>query len=717
VSAPEIVRVADVDQITAFAQKLPVFPCARTTKRPCVKALIDGSKFGPEHGCNSATRDPETIRQWWGEWPDSLVAVPMGSPSGGLVAIDYDTYKNDPASANWWQEHAAALMSARIHQSGRGGKHYLFQTTTRVKSVNGPTLGGIQRKAIDVKADGGYIIWWPFHGRAIIQGEGGFPPLPAGLLDEVFHVERATPPAPTPAKWQADKSVILTALSYVPADCDRNEWLKTGLELHHHSEGAEDGFTLFHQWSKGDYSASGETPGSYEGEASCRKVWNHASVSRGGGVAVRGIGGLFRRAEAFGYRQPRRRDAAHSVRGPDNFDPGPVPVPGIDFDADTGETSFTADGVKAGARERRRNQDRPSLPPALIDRAPSMATVVQKATEELPWIYIDRIPAGAFLIVARPKLGKSWFVLQLCMYAAMGRDFLGFLSNGAVESLGFFSEDDTARIKSRRASLDLEAPQGMHTFTSEEIANYATRYSGQMTFPQFLESYLEQYPSIKVVIVDTESECLRMWDGENAGSQERSVTKKDYADVSTFSKIAMRRGVFIGLVNHTRKSRGGAGGHYEDPHEMINRTNTANAGASGSIVFDQPGFNPEEEGPGSKIVRMSLRGRDIKGDHAFALEMMNGGRFENRGEWSEHRATAAETEVLDNLIELHTDTPSEWHTAKDLGSWMEKKPDAVRKVLQRMMKRDSVGSRVYRGWRVMLKRGKGISITKVDGTP
>lgn len=710
-SAPEIVRVANVDAIIAFAQKLPVFPCARSTKKPLVIKDREGNHvFGPEHGCNSATRDADTISAWWGEWPDALVGVPMGAASGGLVAIDFDEYKQHPASANWMQEHTAQLMSARIHRTVRGGKHYLFKTGQRVKSVNGPTLGGLKRDAIDIKAEGGYIIWWPFHGGEIVQGEGDFPPLPVGLLEDVFHVEHSKPArqATTSAKWREDRGLLVAALSHIPASIDRNEWRNTGFELHHHSGGSEDGFQLFHLWSMGALTGE-DSPAGYEGEADCRKLWDHANVSRGTS-AVRGIGGLFVRAQRYGYRQPSKRDQ-QAAR---------PPLPGLDFDNETGVV-FNADSVKEGARERRRQQqERPALPADIeIDEAPSIGAVMGETVEERPWLFESYIPAGAFLIVARPKLGKSWWSLQLCMHAAAGADFLSFKSLGPVGSLYFCSEDDHARIQSRVRSMDLPfdlARLPMKLLARENLERYAQKYAGQMTFAQFLDMYLEKYPQIKLVIIDTESVCMRVWDGENAGSQERSVTKKDYADVDTFSKIALRRGVFIGLVNHTRKARSNSQG-FEDPHEMINRTNTANAGAAGSFVFDQPTRLPEQANAG-KVLRMSVRGRDVLGDHEFAVEQVKGGAFEFRGAWDEYSASAAEAEALDALIEIQLDSPSEWHTAKDVAEWLGKNVEAVRKVFQRMVRKDgqNPAPRSYRGWRVTVKRGKGVSISKIEPT-
>src|SRR5438128_2625324 len=55
-----------------------VFPCHPDTKRPVV-----------EHGLKDATRDEQTIRQWWKRWPGAMIGVRTGELSG-IWVIDLD---------------------------------------------------------------------------------------------------------------------------------------------------------------------------------------------------------------------------------------------------------------------------------------------------------------------------------------------------------------------------------------------------------------------------------------------------------------------------------------------------------------------------------------------------------------------------------------------------------------------------------------------------
>jgi KaiC/GvpD/RAD55 family RecA-like ATPase len=166
--------LADISAIQSFARTgAPVFPCD-SAKRPLTP-----------NGFHDASRDPERIRAWWTRWPGALVGVPMGSVSG-LVCIDYDSYKNDPASRDWFEANADALQIARIHGTQRVGRHYVYRTPegARIRNQAGAVLDGKKRAAIDVRGDGGYIIWWPLHGLPVTNDRA--PELPQALLEQIL---------------------------------------------------------------------------------------------------------------------------------------------------------------------------------------------------------------------------------------------------------------------------------------------------------------------------------------------------------------------------------------------------------------------------------------------------------------------------------------------------------------------------------------------------
>ena len=226
--------LADVERIVALARRLPVFPCG-PDKRPRIA-----------RGFHAATQDEQQIRAWWRQWPDALVGVPTGQTTN-LVVVDYDAPKANQATNQWMLDHTELLTGTRVHVTPRGGRHYLFRSTERFMTGVDIVLGGSPRRGIDLRANGGYIIWWPAHLAGSSDGETAAP-LPAGLIDERrFDAVRDMAPLPsaTPASWNADRPRAVLALQHLSPDGYEN-WIRAGMAVHAASAGSDEGFALWH---------------------------------------------------------------------------------------------------------------------------------------------------------------------------------------------------------------------------------------------------------------------------------------------------------------------------------------------------------------------------------------------------------------------------------------------------------------------------------------
>ena len=203
--------IADVDRIVAFAKRFSIFPC-----RARIETITDNGRTRTYHpksplthnGFHAATQEPTEIRAWWRQWPEALVGVPTGQASG-LVVLDYDPDKATQATHEWMAEHTDLLCSSRAHKTARNGLHYLFASTDRYQTGTDLLLNGSPRKGIDLRANGGYVIWWPLHGGEVIGDS--IAPVPAGLIDERrFDAERDLAPLPTgsPRAWRAERDRV-----------------------------------------------------------------------------------------------------------------------------------------------------------------------------------------------------------------------------------------------------------------------------------------------------------------------------------------------------------------------------------------------------------------------------------------------------------------------------------------------------------------------------
>lgn len=117
---------------------VPVFPC-KATKDPYIRG-----------GFRRATTDVDTINKWWSRWPSARIGVPTGAATGFLV-VDID-----PDGKRWYSENKSRLSAGLVHRTQRGRHLFFKMFNPKVRCSPGRIA-----KGVDVRAEGGYVIWWP----------------------------------------------------------------------------------------------------------------------------------------------------------------------------------------------------------------------------------------------------------------------------------------------------------------------------------------------------------------------------------------------------------------------------------------------------------------------------------------------------------------------------------------------------------------------------
>jgi hypothetical protein len=315
----------------------------------------------------------------------------------------------------------------------------------------------------------------------------------------------------------------------------------------------------------------------------------------------------------------------------------------------------------------------------------------------------DWLFPGAWVLVGRPKIGKSWLQLQLMLAIAEGSTFLGYQCAQA-ECLALFGEDDNQRIKERMATLGVATvPDGCHVFNRERLIKLADKYGEEMAFRSWLGFWLSSHPKVRLVLIDTEEIVRQIWRGHAPGPIAGSrVTEVDYGQTAKFDQFALQRHLVISLANHSGKLKGKV---WVDPHELINRSYTAVAGVSGSMVLADPQgadpMNPEQ------IMRVfAVRGRDVRKDLMLAVHQDKDlTQFVSDGPYYEVRQTQLEAHILTVLDELMPSIEAGAYVsgvrlANDCGiSSM-----SVQKALNRMVRK---GHARWKDKRLAVKTGKG----------
>jgi hypothetical protein len=141
-------------------QGIPVFPChSPEGLNGCScrnpRCTSQGKHPRTEHGFKNASTDSQQIREWWGQWPEANLAIATGTLSG-LLVLDFDPRNGAPAD----REGCARLIggipdTAAEVISGGDGRHIYFKYE--------PTLfpWGTPKDiadGVEVKAEGKYAM-------------------------------------------------------------------------------------------------------------------------------------------------------------------------------------------------------------------------------------------------------------------------------------------------------------------------------------------------------------------------------------------------------------------------------------------------------------------------------------------------------------------------------------------------------------------------------
>ncbi len=409
--------IANVDDVLAIARRFPVFPCG-PDKRPRIRT-----------GFHAAAQDAAQIRTWWRQWPDSLVGVPTGQGTS-LVVVDYDPDKANQATHSWMAEHTHLLLSTRTHKTPRGGLHYVFTSRDRYQTGTDLVLGGSPRRGIDLRASGGYVIWWPAHTGE--KPETAIATLPSGLIDERrFDRERDLAPLPkaTPEDWQRDRQRVADALQFLSPN-GYEWWIKAGMARHAASGGADDGFALWHEWS-----SQGET---YDSIEDCRYHW--ASFGRHSGRGVQ-LGSIFAAAKLAGYVM---------VRAPE------LPPVEAYEDEPGGEVAATPAA------------ETPAAPQA--ERRPLRWGELQESTVPARrWAIPHWLGIGYVTLIAGPGgVGKSLLAQQLGAALSVGDTFLEPIER-PLRVLFWAGEDDVDELWRRQLCIAGDAARDLVAYSKNFI--------------------------------------------------------------------------------------------------------------------------------------------------------------------------------------------------------------------------------------------------------
>ena len=130
---------------------------------PCFEAGPRAKEPRTQHGHHDATTDIHEIRTWWQSWPDALVAIPAGPPSG-IWVLDVDGSAGHASLRALLATLGLTTVSDLTRVAARtpsGGLHLYFAVRDGERPRNRASDIGAGLDTRGLKGDGasaGYII-------------------------------------------------------------------------------------------------------------------------------------------------------------------------------------------------------------------------------------------------------------------------------------------------------------------------------------------------------------------------------------------------------------------------------------------------------------------------------------------------------------------------------------------------------------------------------
>ena len=242
------------------------------------------------------------------------------------------------------------------------------------------------------------------------------------------------------------------------------------------------------------------------------------------------------------------------------------------------------------------------------------------------WIVPGLFPEGLTILAGRPKVGKSWLALDLCIAVAGGRKALGTIQCEPGDALYLSLEDNPRRLQSRLRKLlggDDAPPQ------LKLVCAWPRLDQGGL---DKLRDWIEKTPTARLIVIDT---LARVRSTDNTRDM---IYAADYAAVEGLQTLAGEHALAIIMVHHQRKAAA------DDPLDQVSGSTGLTAGVDSVFLLNK------ESGRADAV--LYGRGRDVEETQSALKFDGETGRWLLLGPAEEYKRSAAATEIINLLHEI-----------------------------------------------------------------
>ena len=169
----------------------------------------------------------------------------------------------------------------------------------------------------------------------------------------------------------------------------------------------------------------------------------------------------------------------------------------------------------------------------------------KKEITKIKWLVDNVIPFGLTLLAGKAKMGKSFFLLNVAIDLALGREAFDAIptEHGRVLYLALESPVDEIKDRIDEIMKGEEWPDNLHIYP---LGGWPRFDKGGF---QALEKWAQKHPDTKLIIIDTWAKIKKPQ--QKAGY----FYEEDYLAISQLQEFAGKYKVAVVVSHHTRKTR------------------------------------------------------------------------------------------------------------------------------------------------------------------